>query len=134
LNSKNPFVQRQDQPPQLVVEGGCSISTTAIIQIAPDKFALVDASKVAALAKFKWRAVQHRRSWYARASILRNGVKVSLSMHRFVARTPFGMQCHHLNENSLDNRRSNLANWTKKYHDQYHSDNKILVKFEQKNR
>jgi len=117
------------QPPRLVDEGGCNCHNSARIQIGPGKWCIIDACKIGALLKFKWRAVQHRRSWYARATIVRDGVKVSLSMHRFVARTPFGMACHHRNGNTLDNRKSNLVNMSKKLHNQYHADNKILVKF-----
>lgn len=101
-----------------------------LIQIAPEMFAIVDDCKYDALVKFKWRAVQHRRGYYARASFLRDGRKISISMHRFIAQTPFGMVCHHLNLNSLDNRRSNLLNCSKRYHDKFHADNNILIQYD----
>lgn len=101
-----------------------------IIQLTQDKFAIVDSDYVHVLRKFAWRAVQHKRSWYAKCTITHYKKQVDISMHRFVARTTFGEVCHHINGNSLDNRRENLVNMTKDGHNLLHANNKILVKFE----
>jgi len=79
--------------------------------------------------KFTWRAVQARSSFYAKATIYKNGLQIELSMHRFVARTPWGMICHHINGNSLDNRACNLKNWDKLSHHLHHANNKLRKKF-----
>lgn len=102
----------------------------ALIPLTQDKVAIVSASREAALLKFSWRAIQHKRSWYAKTTIVKNSRQVDISMHRFIARTPFGMVCHHDNKNSLDNRDENLINMTKEQHDLLHTLDNILIKYE----
>ena len=94
------------------------------------KVCIVDALYKPILLKFNWRAVQAKRSWYAKADIVSHGKTITISMHRFIARTPRGMVCHHKNGNSLDNRKSNLENMTKKAHDLHHKNNKCLIKYQ----
>lgn len=103
--------------------------THGIIPLTRGKFAIVDSDYVHVLRQFQWRAVQHKRSWYAKATITRNGIQIDISMHRFVARTKFPDVCHHDNENSLDNRRKNLINMSKDAHDMLHANNKILIQY-----
>lgn len=93
------------------------------------KFAIVDADLYDSLMKYKWHAVRYRRSWYARTIIGSPGHQYFLSMHRLIARTPRLMVCHHDNENSLDNRKANLFNWTKTKHTNYHRNNPRKTKF-----
>lgn len=102
----------------------------ALIPLTQGKFAIVRANREAALLKFSWRAVQHKRSFYAKTTIVKNGRQIDISMHRFIARTPFGLVCHHDNRNSLDNRDENLVNMTKRAHDLLHTLSSILIKFE----
>lgn len=102
----------------------------ALIFLTQGKVAIVDPWRYAALMKFHWRAVQHKRSWYAKTTIYKDGKQIDISMHRFIAHTPFGMVCHHRNRNSLDNQERNLENQTKQYHDAYERNNKILIKYE----
>jgi len=90
----------------------------------------VDAQYKPILLQFKWRAVQAKRSWYAKANIVSHGKTITIAMHRFIARTPTGKVCHHKNGNSLDNRKMNLENMGKKSHDLYHKNNNLLIKYE----
>jgi len=79
---------------------------------------------------FTWRAVKAQHNWYAKTTITRDGKTFDISMHRFIARTPFGQVCHHINRNSLDNREANLVNMEKSAHSAEHQMNNIQVKFE----
>ena len=106
-------------------------SSIGIILLTHGKFAIVDSWRYLALSKFTWRAVQHKRSFYAKTTIFKDGKQIDISMHRFVAGTRFGDVCHHINHNSLDNREANLENQTKQTHDTYSRNNKILVKFDE---
>lgn len=100
-----------------------------VIPLTHDKFAIVDNDDVLALRSFHWRAVQAHCGWYAKTTISRNGKPIDISMHRFIARTPFGLICHHKNGNSLDNRKENLINMDKLAHTLLHRNNKIRKKF-----
>jgi len=99
-----------------------------IIPLTHGKFAIVDNDRVAALRKFAWRAVKAKHCWYAKTTIRRNGKDIDISMHRFIAQTPFGMVCHHKSGNSLDNRAANLENMDKLTHTLYHRANNIRIK------
>jgi len=99
------------------------------IKLTQGKACIVDPDRLEALKKFTWRAVQAKRSWYAKADIQTKNGKVTICMHRFIAQTHFGDVCHHINGNSLDNRKSNLINMSKKEHDLHHKNNKILIKY-----
>jgi len=105
-------------------------STFRFLTLPPNKIAIVDEDRFEALSKFAWRAVKKRFNWYAQATIQTKGGPVEISMHRFIARTPLGMVCHHINRNSLDNRRSNLLNMTKFDHRRLHADNNLRKKID----
>lgn len=102
----------------------------AIIKLTQGKFAIVDPERYQALSHFHWRAVKARCKWYAKTTIVKNGIRITICMHRFIARTPFGMVCHHKNSDSLDNRACNLENLEKRFHNIIHQNNRISVKFE----
>lgn len=99
------------------------------IKLTQQKIAIVDDDRYDALIKFKWRAVKRRNSWYAKTTIYKNGNRIDISMHRFVAHTPFGKVTHHDNRNTLDNRRDNLINMTKENHNRIHANDTVLIKF-----
>jgi len=104
-------------------------STPAFIKLGQGKFAIIDHADWPALSKFAWRAVKARRNWYAKATIYKAGVKIDICMHRFIARTRYPLVTHHINYNSLDNRRENLVNMTKKDHHLKHKLNNIQVRY-----
>lgn len=102
------------------------------INLTNNKIAIVDDDRYDPLMKFKWRAVRKRGGWYAKTTIYKNSNRIDISMHRLVAKTPFGLVTHHRNRNTLDNRRANLANMTKDNHNKFHANDTVLVKLEQK--
>lgn len=99
------------------------------IKLTQQKIAIVDDDRYDALMKFKWRAVRKRGGWYAKTTIYKNGNRIDISMHRFIAKTPYGMVTHHDNRNTLDNRSFNLINMSKEGHDLYHCNDTIKIKF-----
>jgi len=101
-----------------------------LIQVGKFHFAIVDSWFVKGLNHYRWTPKVWRRCVYAVTDIGKGENKRRLNMHRLIARTPFGMVCHHVNGNTLDNRRCNLINMTKKAHNQYHANNHIKIKFE----
>lgn len=67
---------------------------------------------------------------YAVTDITVRGHPKKLRMHRLIANTPPGKITHHINHITLDNRRKNLLNVTKDEHDDLHSRNRILIKYD----
>lgn len=79
-------------------------------------FALIDADLYAELSKFHWKAVKSAQCWYAVRRSTKNGITTTIRMHRQVAETPADMDCHHVDNNSLNNTRRNLLNVFKETH------------------
>jgi len=100
-----------------------------IIELTNDKVCIVDADLYDGLMRYKWRAVKSHRCWYAKTTVGKGADQCDISMHRLIAQTPRGLQCHHRNRNSLDNRRANLLNMTRRNHESLHRNNNVLVKF-----
>lgn len=101
-----------------------------VIELTNDQVAIVDPDDYPGLMSYTWRAVKVRRSWYAKTTVGYPGHKVDLSMSRLIAMTKPDDVCHHLNFNSLDNRKSNLHNMSKLNHRILHTQNRIRVKFD----
>lgn len=99
------------------------------IELTNDKVCIVDADLYEGLMHYKWRAVKSHRCWYAKTTVGHGDNQCDLSMHRLIAQTPRSQQCHHRNRNSLDNRRANLLNMTRRNHESLHRNNNLLVKF-----
>lgn len=102
---------------------------SCLIDIGAGHFAIVAKPPPQKVFAFKWRAVLWNFRWYAFATHLLDGTPCRVSMHRLVANTPPGEVCHHLNKNSLDNRRGNLLNQIPLHHAQLHR----IRKFGRKN-
>lgn len=73
-------------------------------------FALVDEQDYERINRHKWYAKKSFYRYYAVRKIIKNGRPKFLFMHRVIAQTLPNMVCHHVNGNSLDNRRDNLLN------------------------
>jgi len=104
-----------------------------LITVGKLHFAIVDPAYVKGLNHYRWFPRVFRRCVYAATHIGKDENLRVMNMHRLIARTPFGMVCHHVNGNTLDNRRCNLENMSKKAHTLLHANNKIKVKFEKTN-
>jgi len=72
--------------------------------------ALVDEDLYDELSRYCWRAIRSGYGTYAIRRIAVKGRIVSVRMHRQIAKTPWGLVCHHKNRNTLDNRLANLNN------------------------
>ena len=102
-------------------------SNSALIHLGDNIYALVDADLLLLLSRLDWKPRRWWRCTYAYAKLSNHPRAKSIAMHRFVARTPTGMVCHHRNRNSLDNRSRNLLNMTKKDHHFLHQNNSLLI-------
>ena len=101
----------------------------ATIDLGDGIVAIVDADDLPSLNKYRWRAVKSARLLYAKTTIGKRPHRYDMSMHRLIARTPRKQVCHHINHNSLDNRRTNLVNMDPLTHTLEHIQNNFIVKF-----
>jgi hypothetical protein len=72
--------------------------------------ALVDDEDFDFLNKFRWSVYACAGGPYARGRAI-NGKHTK--MHRLIMNTPLGLECDHINHDTLDNRKSNLRNCTR---------------------
>ena len=85
------------------------------IALTQGKYAIVDPDDYHKLNKHKWQAAKVYSKFYAvRGGPAPDGKKhKTYRMHREVAHTPDGLECDHINGNSLDNRKANLRSATR---------------------
>jgi len=94
---------------------------TSFIRLVGDGFCKVDANLFDWLNQWKWYPHESFCRTYVVRKFKRKGKVITLFMHRLVAKTPQGYLCHHINRDTLDNRRRNLQNMTEFDHIKRHS-------------
>lgn len=82
------------------------------IPLTRNRVAILSDQDYPAVASYKWCATEAYGHFYAVREA--NGMRVY--MHREVAGAPTGLFVHHMNGNTLDNRRDNLAVLTNAEH------------------
>jgi len=80
------------------------------IALTQGKFAIVDPDDYYRLSEYKWSASRVYNKFYAvRTGPTEKGKRgKTIRMHREIANLPDGLECDHINGNSLDNRKANL--------------------------
>lgn len=91
------------------------------IYLGDDHFAIVDADDYYRLNNFHWTWYKSHSKIYAVRKKRFRGKEIVVRMHREIAQTPPGLDCHHVNRNSLDNRKVNLVNLNPIDHHYMHS-------------
>jgi len=80
------------------------------IPLSQGKFAIVDPDDYYRLSEYKWSASRVYNKFYAvRTGTAEKGRRgKTIRMHREIVNIPDGLECDHINGNSLDNRKANL--------------------------
>jgi hypothetical protein len=80
------------------------------IPLTQGKFAIVDPDDYYRISEYKWSASRVYNKFYAvRTGTAEKGRRgKTIRMHREIADIPDGLECDHINGNSLDNRKANL--------------------------
>lgn len=93
----------QHQP--VIIDG-----PSAALRLSRGLYALVDIHRYEELNRYRWRAVRSQYCWYVARKVHKNGHEKIIYLHRVVANTPPGYECHHKNRFTLDCRECNLEN------------------------
>lgn len=83
---------------------------SARIPLQRGMVALVDPEWYDYLTRFHWYMKKSFHCWYVCRKMKQYGKIIFIRMHRVVADTPTDQVCHHINGDTLDNRRANLQN------------------------
>jgi len=86
------------------------------IFLTEDIFALLDNDDYESIRRYTWKLEQSGHCFYAVRRDKTGGKCLTFKMHREIMHTPFGYEVHHINHNTLDNRKSNLENLTADEH------------------
>ena len=78
------------------------------IPLTQGKFAIVDEADFEWLNQWKWYAAKHGKAYYAVRGIRIKGKRHGIQMHRVILEPPPGLESDHINNDGLDNRRTNL--------------------------
>lgn len=82
----------------------------ALIWLSHNVYAIIDAKDYEKISRYRWRLKRYGNCFYAVRRIHIEGKTYEVKMHRVIAKTPKGYDCHHRNKNTLDNRSANLQN------------------------
>lgn len=78
------------------------------IRLTKGMISMVDPWFWVRVKRFQFRAIKQRGGWYAQQKIQAYPKDKYAYMHRLVMGSPRGMEVHHKNRNTLDNREENL--------------------------
>jgi len=87
-----------------------------MVPVGHTAYAIVDPEDYERVSRFRWRLRKSSHCFYAVHRFFVDGKPREQPMHRFILQTPPGMECHHVNHKTLDNRKSNLQNITPEEH------------------
>lgn len=101
----------------LVIKNNSSPPAEAVeIRLRDGTHTIVDAEDFPRLSLFKWFLLKSASTKYVVTRKIVKGKVYTIRMHRFILNCPSHMKVHHINHNSLDNRRSNLREITEREH------------------
>jgi len=103
-------------------------SNFRLLPVSPGSYCIISPEDYPQLKNYVWREVRAHFGTYIKATYTAKGRRHTVAMHRVVARTPFGMVCHHINGKTFDNRRQNLRNMSKIDHKLLHRNNSLMIK------
>ena len=88
-----------------------------LIPLNHGKIAIVDHADYELLCQCHWHARRSHSKWYAVRKVRTGRTCRTIFIHRQIGRARPDQQVHHLNHNSLDNRRCNLIALDPREHD-----------------
>lgn len=91
-----------------------------LIPLGKGLFAKVDKDDFDEINKHRWFPKRSKYHVYASRKGYVTGKEVTLRMHRVIMAAPYDMEVHHVNGNTLDNRKCNLLLLTRNDHIQKH--------------
>lgn len=93
----------------LIVRKKAVIPFTAVkIRLTKNMFAYISLEDEQLVKRYYWRAVKSFSKYYARSRKVINGKVTTIRMHRLITHCQAWEKVHHINHNTLDNRRENL--------------------------
>lgn len=109
VNNNNLIGYRINFPPPVPES---PIPNTKLIRLTQGYFAIVDEEDFERVNQYKWNLHKGKTTYYAIGSVVFNGVKVRMQMHRFILGNS-SPEVDHKNHDGLHNYKSNIREATK---------------------
>jgi len=87
----------------------------SFVKVAGGGYTIVDTSAYTLVKRVKWKLHRSKCNFYVVRAIVRKGKEKLIWLHRWLTHCPDDKQVHHMNGNTLDNRRCNLMIVTPEY-------------------
>lgn len=82
----------------------------------PERYAIIDDEDYEQVRTFNWTIMRGRYTYYARRTVKRKGLpQQTVLLHRFLTGALKGTEVHHINDDGLDCRRTNMVVGTPSY-------------------
>lgn len=91
------------------------------VHLGHNIYAIIDYLDITTVTKYRWFLQQSSHVVYAVRKETRNGKTRYIKMHRELLNAPPDVEVHHINHNSLDNRRCNLIMLSPAQHKALHA-------------
>lgn len=80
----------------------------AYVELTQGFTAVIDRDDIGKISPFVWCLAKNRRNKYAQTSLIVNGSRKVMQMHRLLLECPDGLHIDHIDRNGLNNRKQNL--------------------------
>jgi len=95
------------------------------IPLSRGHFFLIDLSCHDSVTRWKWHLRKSGHNWYVCRKKCKFGITRIIYLHRWLMFCPDNMVVHHINSNTLDNRKANLEIITPSENSQYRTMTKV---------
>jgi hypothetical protein len=92
-----------------------------IIDVGKNLRTIVDPEDYHRIRRFRWFAKRSNYGIYVVRRVRRGSTEKLIRLHRQILAAPTGYDVHHINGNTLDNRKTNLIIVSRKHHHALHS-------------
>ena len=93
---------------------------TVLIPVGDGKFAIIDSEDADRIQPYHWHTRKHGCHWYACRKKGSGKNSFLVFMHRQIMHCLKGFVVHHINRDTLDNRKENLLVMTESQHRELH--------------
>jgi len=93
--------------------------TAAKLYVGNGVYSLIDKSNYASITRWRWHLRESSCRAYVCRKVTHHGKETIIYLHRWITHCPDHLEVHHLNGDTLDNRRCNLRIVDPSQHRQY---------------
>jgi hypothetical protein len=118
------FIHRETLQKFTIPPEGMVVGDVAYIPLSRGQYAIVDTADLLLVSRYRWRVTMKGRSIFENFGAMTRGSR-PMVMHRLITDAPPGLDVHHRDGDSLNNRHENLLVCTKDEHQRIHISERV---------